>query len=49
MSELNEAVMKCIQDGRSFSEFRKARMIKFLNVTAPGYVPPHRTSFLSAA
>ena len=42
---LNESIYECIiRDSRSFSDFRKAGMIKLLEHFKPGYKPPGRHS-----
>lgn len=42
---MHSAVISCIiQDSRSFDDFRKPGMRKFLSVAVPGYIPPHRAT-----
>lgn len=43
--ELDDAVLNCIiEDGRSFNDFRKPGMKKFLKLAIPGYKAPHRVT-----
>ncbi|CAF3793323.1 unnamed protein product [Rotaria socialis] len=41
--EYHQAALNCIvTDGRPFGEFRRAGMVKFLDVVCPGYLGPSR-------
>ena len=41
--QLDDAAIDCIVlDGRSFTDFKKPGMQKFLNIAVPGYVGPSR-------